>query len=193
MKRILTIICIIFTGFFTIALALPELRDYNGVELPAGTFVPVASLQEFSTANSDYRTPLHFVATNDIYLFETNVIPQNTVFSGAIEKKNEPIIGTNASMTIKIFKMTFPDGHELPMKGYIHTPNNNLIGGELTQPAKYDKMPHYTKGFSSHYIGILQYVPGESRKMGEHTAVASGADLLIVFTEPMDITHTVQD
>ena len=34
-------------------------------------------------------------------------------------------------------------GFEIPTKGYIYTSNNNLIGGELTPPAEWVKVPHY--------------------------------------------------
>ena len=69
-----------------------------------------------------------FIATNDLFMYDTIIVPENTVFEGYIEKMNEPVVGTNASMIIRISKMILPDKFELPMKGYIYTSNNNLIG-----------------------------------------------------------------
>ena len=40
-------------------------------------------------------------------------------------------------------------------------------------------------------FGILQYVPGGQRRMGEHVTVSSGANLKMVIVEPINITHTV--
>jgi len=193
MKKILILLFLIFaiTGFT--ALAEPQLsRDYDGVEVPAGSFIPVLSLQDFSTAYTDSTNELKFVCYNSVYEFETVIIPKGTVFYGFIEKKNEPIIGTHASMVVRITKMVFQDGFTIPLVGYIHTTNGNLIGGQMTEPAVYDKMPHMQKRIARHFVGVLQYVPGESRKMGEHVTVASGANLLIVLTQPLYITHTMQ-
>ncbi|MGN1153748.1 MAG: hypothetical protein ACI4S3_06940 [Candidatus Gastranaerophilaceae bacterium] len=191
MKKILFIfIAIIFSMFQSVS-AEPDLRDYNGIELPEGTFIQVISMQEFSTLATDYKTPLEFIATNDTYMFDSNIIPKGTKFIGKIEKKNEPIIGTNASMVVRITKLRFADGYENPIYAYIYTPSGCMIGGELTAPDKYRTIPHYHKGICRHYLGVLQWVPGETRKMGEHTTVASGAQLLIMLKGPAFITHTL--
>lgn len=194
MKKLLLIIFIFLCGIiFQPAQAEPELRDYNGVELPSGTFIPVISMQEFSTLITDETTPLKFISTNDIFLFETNIIPKGTMFFGRIEKKNEPIIGTNGSMVVRITKLRFADGYENPLLAYVYTANGCLIGGEMTAPEKYDTTPHYHKGICRHYLGVLKWTPGPVRKMGEHTTVASGAQLLLVLKGPAHITHTMDE
>ena len=40
-------------------------------------------------------------------------------------------------------------------------------------------------------MGTLQCVPGAERKMGEHVPISSGADLIVVLTEPIHMTHTL--
>ncbi len=164
-----------------------QLRDYDGWELPKGSFVSVISAQEISTQYCDVGSPVRFISTSDLYLYETNIIPQNTDFLGYIEKINEPIVGTNASMIIKVSKIRFPDGYEMPMKGYISIAGSILIGGELTEPAKYEKKISSMQGFYS----MTGYVPGPVRKMGIHKVIAAGADLTIVLAGPLYITHTV--
>lgn len=193
MKKLLLIIFIFICGMFQSVLAEPDLRDYNGVEVPSGTFIPVISMQEFSTLITDERTPLKFISTNDIFLFETNIIPKGTIFFGKIEKKNEPILGTNASMVVRITKMRFADGYENPLLAYIYTSNGYLIGGEMTAPESYETTPHYHKGICRHYLGVLQWTPGPVRKMGEHVTIASGAQLLLVLKGPAYIMHTMED
>lgn len=163
------------------------LRDYSGMALPKGTFIPVISAQEISTKYCDVGTQVKFISTTDLYLYETNAIPQNTDFYGYIEKINEPIVGTNASMIIRISKLKLSDGFELPLRGYIYMNNSNLIGGELTEPANYIKKVSQMQGYPS---GV-GYVPGAERKMGEHKVIASGADMIIVLVSPLYITHTV--
>ena len=169
----------------------PALRDYDEYQIPAGYHIPIMSLQEFSTAYTEEGEPLKFITTNDIYLFDKNVIPKGTKLTGYIDKKNEPVRGTNAAMKVYINKMYLPDGYEIPIKAYISTVNDNKIGGELTAPETYDKMPHYQRWTMFRAFGILQYVPGGQRKMGEHVTISSGADLKMVLIEPIKMTHTV--
>lgn len=166
-----------------------QLRDYDGIQLTKGSFIPVINTQEISTAYCDVGSKVKFIATSDLYLSEVNVIPQNTEFFGYIEKVNEPVIGTNASMVIKITKLRLSDGFEMPLRGYIYTSNGNLIGGEMTEPASYDKKPSYRQGF----LPVVGYVPGPTLKMGEHKVIASGADLIIILVSPLFITHTVMN
>ena len=189
MRVIISVLLFVLINFFCIANA--ELRDYDEFDIPAGTHIPVISLQEFSTAYCEEGEKLDFVTTSDIFLFDKNVIPEGTKLSGYIDKKNEPVKGTNAAMRIFINKMYLADGYEVPLKSYIYTSNNNIIGGELTPPAKYDKKPHYQRWFMFRAYGINKYVPGAERCMGEHVTVSSGADLIVVLIAPIHMTHSV--
>ena len=167
-------------SFTVVTAAELNLRDYDEFDVPAGTHIPVISLQEFSTAYCEEGDAVN-----------KNVIPQGTRLVGYIDKKNEPIIGTNAAMRVFVNKMYLPDGYEIPIKAYIYSANNNIIGGELTPPAKYIRMPHYQRWAMFRAMGTLQCVPGAERKMGEHVTIASGADLIVVLVAPIHMTHTI--
>jgi hypothetical protein len=188
-KSLITLLLVLFLG---IAYASePVLKDYDEYQIPAGYFVPIMSLQEFSTAITDEFEELRFITTNDIYLFDKKILPQGCKLKGFIEKKNEPIRGTNASMKVFINKLYLPDGYEIPIKAYIHTSNNNIIGGELTAPEKYIRIPHYQRWTMFRTFGVLQCVPGEQRRMGEHVKISSGANFKMVLVAPINMTHTV--
>lgn len=189
LKRIFTIVAIFITC--VCFASEPVLKDYYEYQIPAGYFIPIMSLQEFSTAYTEEGEELNFVTTNDIYLFNKNVIPQGSKLKGYIEKKNEPVRGTNAAMKVFINKLYLSDGYEIPIKAYISTTNDNIIGGELTQPEKYNKVPHYQRWSMFRACGVLQYVPGSQRRMGEHVTVSSGANLKMVLVAPINMTHTV--
>lgn len=163
------------------------LRDYTEIIIPQGTFIPVINSQEISTFYSDIGTKVQFICPTDLYIYETNVIPTNSEIFGYIEQLREPIAGTNASMKIKVVRLKLPDGTILPMRGYIYTKKGNIIGGEQTAPASYDTKPSFRQGCKK----AVGYVPGASRKMGEHKTIAPGTDLLVVLTGPIYITHTV--
>lgn len=184
---------LIFFSFFLSAVfaAEPVLRGYDEYQIPAGYNIPIMSLQEFSTAYCEEGEPLNFITTTDIYIYETNIIPQGTKLTGFIDKKNEPVKGTNASMKVFINKMYLPDGFEMPIKAYIYTANDNLIGGDLTPPLKWNKIPHYQRWSMFRAMGVLQCVPGGERKMGEHVTIAAGANLTMVLVAPINMTHTL--
>jgi hypothetical protein len=170
-----------------------ELRGYDEVTLPEGTFIPVMTTQEISTETCPEGYKVKFVATNDLYMYETNIIPRGTEFYGYIEKINEPVIGTNSSMKIKIIKLVMKDGFEIPIKGYLYSSNDNVIGGELTPPAKWEKVPHYQSRFQgiswNHRAATLQMRPGGTRTMGIHTRIPAGDQQIVVLVAPTSITH----
>jgi len=172
-----------------------EMRGYDEIILPVGTFIPVINVQEISTETCPVGYKVKFIATNDLFMYETNIIPRNTEFFGYIEEIHEPVIGTNASMKVKITKLILPDGFDIPIKAYIYTSNGNLIGGELTPPAEWVKMPHYQSKFQgiswNHRAPTLQIRPGGKRSMGTHTKIPTGDQQIIILTAPAAITHTI--
>lgn len=189
LKRLLTLFFVLITG--SVIASEISLRDYDEFKIPSGYYIPIMSMQEFSTAYSEEGEVLDFITTNDIYLFDKNVLPSGSKLKGYIEKKHEPVRGTNASMKVFINKIYLSDGFEIPIKAYIYTANDNIIGGELTAPLKYNKVPHYQRWTMFRAFGVLQYVPGEQRKMGEHVTISSGANLTMVLVAPINMTHTV--
>lgn len=206
MKRFLAILTLILCSS-TITLAAPkepvieniqlEMRGYDEITLPVGTFIPVITTQEISTETCPEGYKLKFISTSDLFMYETNIIPRNAQFFGYIEKINEPVVGTNASMKIKITKLIVPDGFEIPIKGYIYTSNNNLIGGELTPPSEWVRMPHYQSKFQgiswNHRAATIQIRPGGKRSMGHHTRIPAGDQQIIILTAPAAITHTITE
>lgn len=171
------------------------MRDYDAIELPMGAFIPIMSVQDISTQYCPEGYKVEFVTTNDLFLHETNIIPKNSRFYGYIEKIHEPVVGTHASMKIKITKLVLADTFEIPIKGYFYTSNNNLIGGGLSAPAEYVKVPHYQQKFQGRFWTrrgpTLQIRPGARRMMGEHTRINAGEEGLIILTAPAYITHTL--
>ena len=72
LKRLLLVFIFLFVGV-SIA-SEPVLRDYDEYNIPSGYFIPIMSLQEFSTAYTEEGEILNFVTTNDIYMFDKKVI-----------------------------------------------------------------------------------------------------------------------
>ncbi len=192
MKKLLVILGLFFFTPCVQADELPnvqlDIRDYDAIEIPAGTFIPVINTQEISTQYCSEGYKVKFIATNDMYLHETNIVPRGTEFYGYIEKINAPVVGTNAAMKIKITKMIYKDGYEVPVRGYLYTSNNNLFGGGMTEPEKLLRIAHRQQRVKK---TTLQIRPGNVRKMGTHTVIQSGSNEIIVLTDPAMITHTL--
>ena len=192
MKKFLLILALIIMPYCAHTAELPNvqinLRDYHGIIIPEGTFVPVMNTQEISTQSCDEGYKVKFICTNDLFLHDTNIIPKDTEFYGYIEKINSPIIGTNASMKIKITKMVYTDGYEVPVRGYLYTSNDNLFGGGISEPAKYVRIAQRQQKIKK---TTLQARPSYERKMGTHTTIAPGSNELIILTSPVWITHTL--
>ena len=192
MKKIFLILGI-FLSFCNVKAAdLPniqlDMRDYHGIIVPSGTFIPVMNTQEISTQTCSEGYKVKFVSTNDLFMHDSNIIPQNTEFFGYIEKINAPVIGTNAAMKIKITKMIYSDGYETPILGYLYTSNNNIFGGGISEPVKYIKMAQRQQKVKR---TTIQLRPSPERKMGEHTIIPTGSNEMIILTAPAWITHTV--
>ena len=120
MKRILAILIILFAGFsfkiLSTADEIPNLRldlsKLEGVTLPQGLFIPVINLQEISTETCPQGYKVKFESTDDLFVDDKNILPRGSIFSGYIEKINEPLVGTNASMKIKVTKVRLLNGYE---------------------------------------------------------------------------------
>ena len=192
MKKLLLILVLLLIPTMVQAEDLPNvqlpLRDYHGIIIPAGTFIPVMNAQEISTQNCQEGYKVRFISTNDLFLHDANIIPKDTVFYGYIEKINDPVIGTNASMKIRISKMAYSDGYELPLKGYLYTSNNNLFGGGISEPINYKPMAQRQIRVKK---TTIQMVPSYERKMGTHTTIEAGSNEIIILTSPTWITHTL--
>ncbi len=156
----------------------------NNIIIKKGTFLKVMSERQISTQEADIDDGVSFINAYDMYVEDTNAIPQNSVFYGIIEDLKEPVQGTNGALKIKITKFITPDKRTVPIDGYIYNENDNYIGGELTAPMYYSKTPHYIEGFGG---GVLQYSPVNIRHPGKHTVIKPGAELFLILNSDLKI------
>ena len=190
MKRILIILGLLITTpcFAEVENIQLEMRGYDAIEIPSGTFIPVMNTQEISTQYCSEGYKVKFIVTTDLYMHDTNIVPLDTEIYGYIEKINDPVIGTNAAMKIRVSKLVYPDGVELPIKGYLYTSNNNVFGGGMSEPLRYRKMAQRQIKVKA---TTLQLKPTYERAMGEHTTIPAGSNEIVVLTAPAQITHTL--
>lgn len=166
-----------------------NLRPSKIVYLPKGSFIKLTNIKEISSKFADAGDEVVMSSTFDVYIGETNIIPQKSIFYGTIEKVREPVQGTNASITIKMDKMVTPNGISYPLNGYISQNGTNLsLGGDRTAPLYYTRMPHYTKWSMNRWkIGATQYCETNTRVFGTHITVKPGAELILVLQDNLEL------
>ena len=160
-------------------LAVHSVDEQQCVAIKAGTFIKVLNLNEFSSLMADADDELMFLNTQDMYIYETNVIPENTRIYGVVEEVLEPVEGKDGAIKVSIYKMITPDKKVYRVKGHIYSENNNYIGGKETASIYYKKVPHYNFGMKP----MLQAVPLNVFEMGKHTVVMPGAELFVILEE----------
>ena len=196
MKKIILLLILIFV-FIPCCLGADytidelQFRPARTVFLPKGTFVKITNVKEFSSQFIDEGDELTFISTYDVFMGETKLIPQKTVFYATVEKVREPLQGTNAAISIRVNKMVTPDGITYAIDGYVTSGNGNLyLGGTRTPALYYTRMPHYTQWKITRWkVGAAQYCETNTREYGFHTIVKSGAELILVLQDNFDLVQ----
>ena len=159
-----------------------ELRAAAPILLQKGSFIKIINIRDISTAIADEGDEVSFVAPTNVWCGEALIFPKETIFYGFVEELHEPVQGTNASIKIKINKALLPDGTKYELDGHIIKNGDIKLGGELTAPMEYTKMPHYIE-FRGINKGVLQFVPGYKRYFGQHLVLKSGLELVFVLNQ----------
>lgn len=184
MKKIRNLIaCIFFMLFAASFVSVNAEESSSFLQIRKGTFVKVVVPIEFSTLSADVGDELFFINTQDMYIYETLVLPENTKIYGEVEEVFEPIAGKDASIKVLINKMITPDRKVYKVKGHIYSENDNYLGGKETQPIYYRKVPHYTQRLRP----MLQAAPLNVYEMGKHTIVKPGAELFVIIEDDVQI------
>lgn len=196
MKKILVILLILFTGINTVTasdfiIEDIELRPQKTFFLPKGTFIKLQNIKEITSLTLDEGDEITMLNASDIYVAETKIIPEKTIFYGYVEKIHEPVQGTNAGIIIKMEKMITPEGHEYQINGYLSgNGSNKIIGGDIAPPLYYAKMPHYTKWKLTRWkVGAGQYCETNTRQFGTHTVIKAGAELFLILQENFNLVQ----
>ena len=184
MKKIILItLCLLTISITSQRLNAQEIPP-TGIYVQKGTFIKAITPIEISTSDSDIGDDVYFINTSDMYIKNTNAIPRGSKLIGKIEDIREPVQGTNAAIKIRIDTIITPEKREIPTNAYLFGDSNNYIGGEMTPPAYYHRMPHYTEGLKG---GVLQYTPSNIRSFGEHKIIKAGSEVFIILNDDLKI------
>jgi len=183
MKRFLTLLFTIF--ILNSCNTTSQAEDFYGtpITLPKGTFLKAVMQREVSTATNKVGDDIRMIASMPTFAADGIVIPEKSVYIGKIIEINQPIEGCNASLRVRIDKIIFPSGDEKTIDGMLWSSNDNLFGGELTQPAYYTKVPHFTFGWKG---GCLAFQNSGIYQVGKPTIIKAGAELIIILEQDTD-------
>lgn len=164
--------------------AQTELRSYKAISLVKGSFIKAISLREVSTSTVHVDDLIYFINPADIYIGETNVIPQNSIYTGKVESVLDAVEGVNAAMKIKIIKLATTKGVKYDMDAYVFWKGTTTVGGDLSEVEYYTKMPHYTTSMPK---GYLQLVPTTLRTMGKPRVIRAGEEVTFIMNKDVPL------
>lgn len=174
----LKILSVFILLFFLFPMSL-NAEENEIQKLRAGTFVKVISREEINTLTADAEDVVSFINLQSMYVYETNAIPENTIFYGEVEDVREPVEGRDAAIKISLNKMITPDKKVYKIKAHLYSENDNYIGGNKTASMYYHKIYNHSKGFRP----MLQVVPLNVYEVGQHTVIKPGTEFFIVIEE----------
>lgn len=157
-----------------------EDKPQRQLKIQKGAFLNAINQREISTQTADEDDIVTFLNPQTMYIDDDIVLPSGAVFVGKITTVREPVQGTNGVLKINIFKVIFPDNTEHPMDGYVGNKDDQIIGGEMTAPLYYDKVPHYPSGWNK---GVLQFCPTNVYQHGKHTVIKTGKEVTILLRQ----------
>lgn len=157
-----------------------ESKPKHQLKIQKGAFLNAINQREISTQTADEGDIVTFLNPQTMYIDDEIVLPASAIFVGKITTVREPVQGTNGVLKINIFKVIFPDNTEHPMDGYVGNKDDQIIGGEMTEPLYYDKVPHYPSGWNR---GVLQFCPTNVYHYGKHTVIKTGKEVTILLRQ----------
>ena len=149
-------------------------------KISAGTFIKAAPLAEINSAIADKGDSAAFINLYDMYIYETNVLPANTIFYAVIDEVREPVPGRNASIKMSVSKMVLPDNRVYKIKGRVCSASGkDYTGGETAQAAYYRKVYHH----SYRLRPFLQIAPLNISGQGRHVIIRPGSEYFILLED----------
>ena len=152
--------------------------------LPKGTLIKVYTKIPLNTDSLAEGSEVYFIAPADVWVLEQKAISKGDIFHGVVTMLKMPVQGVNAAMSIKITSVEDPCGYEKKLVGrIIFQGSKDVLGGNLTYPASYNKTIHPKKVYGNIWGGTLQYVPSGEYEFGHHVGVNQRDNLFIELDE----------
>lgn len=158
----------------------------NSLHISKGVMLRAYPLKTISTYVLNENDTVYFINPSDIWVEEVNALPKDTLYKGYVEMLKMPVKGVNAAIVMRIDEIIYPNGDIRKTKGTVlYKGTNDIIGGNLTPPASYNKTVHPREGMYWKRAGVLQFVPSGEYEMGQHITIPTSENVFIRLDEDL--------
>lgn len=166
--------CLIFLCSFVLAQEL---------KIPKGTLVKVYTKVPYTTENLEEGSLVYFVSPSDVWVQETKAVEKGDIFVGCVDMLKLPVQGVNAALKIKITDIIKQNGEKTSFEGRLIFASKDVLGGDLTNPASYNRTIHPRKVYGNIWGGTMQYVPSGEYEFGSHVGISQKDMIFVQFDE----------
>ena len=151
--------------------------------LQKGTLIKVVAKEPITTKNLEEGSIVYFIAPCDVWVLEKKAIRKGDIFRGYVSMLKMPVMGVNAALSIKIDGIFKTTGEKEVIDGRIIFSNSDVLGGNLTNPASYNKSFFPKKVYGNIWGGTYRYVPSGEWEYGQHVRVDSFDNIFVQLDE----------
>ena len=169
-----------------IFLTIVFLKSFGGSYspyLPKGTLIKVVPQVTLSTEQLEENSVVYFIAPSDVWVQEEKAVEKGDIFKGYVSMLKMPVLGVNAAMKIKTTDIIKQDGSMYEFNGRIMYKNSDMIGGNLTNPASYNRTVHPRRVYGNPWGGTMQFVPSGEYEEGQHVKINMRDSMFIELDE----------
>jgi len=150
---------------------------------PKGSLIKVYTKIPLSTELLEENSVVYFVVPSDVWVHEKKAFEAGDIFKGYVSMLKMPIQGVNAAMQIKITDVIKKEGYMESVSGTLIFGNKDILGGNLTEPASYNKSFFPRKVYGAIWGGTYQYVPSGEYEFGHHVSINMRDSLFVQLDE----------
>ena len=151
--------------------------------LPKGTLIKVQTRIPLTTEHLEEGSIVYFMVPADVWVLEKKAVAKGDIFRGYVSMLKLPTQGVNAAMSITISDLIHQDGTIEEFNGRIIFANSDVLGGNLTNPASYNKTIHPRRVYKNYFGGTMQYVPSGEYEFGRHIVINMRDSLFVQLDE----------
>lgn len=139
--------------------------------VPKGSLIKVYTKIPLTTEHLEENSIVYFSIPSDVWVHEEKAFSAGDIFKGYVSMLKMPVQGINAAMKIKITNVIKKEGYMEDVSGTVIFGNSDTLGGNLTNPASYNKSFFSRKVYGSIWGGTYKYVPSGEYEFGKHMVV----------------------
>lgn len=151
--------------------------------IPKGSLIKVYTKIPLTTEHLEENSVVYFVVPSDVWVQETKAFEAGDIFKGYVSMLKMPVQGVNAAMKIKITDVIKKEGYMEDISGTLIFGNNDTLGGDLTNPASYNKSFFPRKVYGAIWGGTYRYVPSGEYEFGRHMVINMRDNLFVQLDE----------